>query len=125
MTVSDGNSEPEVVKISEGAAGGVVDIRPASFLERWGIVFVSWGLVWMLLVASVLLGYYLLHLPAYPSTTGTAADIKANLDIHKEIYEQYHDSITNVFDLLVTKTVLPLITLLLGYLFGKTPSRTS
>lgn len=114
-------SQPEIVKISGGAAGGVVDIRPTSFLERWGTVFVSWGLGWMLLVASVLLGYYLLHLPAFPPTTGAAADIKASLEIHKEVYAQYHDSITNVFDLLVTKTVLPLITLLLGYLFGKTP----
>jgi hypothetical protein len=125
MSAQDGKSQPETVRISEGAAGGVVDVRPTSFLERWGTVFVAWGLAWMLLVASVLLGYYLLHLPAFPSTTGTPADVKVSLDIHKEIYEQYHDSITNVFDLLVTKTVLPLVTLLLGYLFGKTPSRPS
>jgi len=116
MSAQDGKSQPETVRISEGAAGGVVDVRPTSFLERWGTVFVAWGL---------LLGYYLLHLPAFPSTTGTPADVKVSLDIHKEIYEQYHDSITNVFDLLVTKTVLPLVTLLLGYLFGKTPSRPS
>ncbi len=115
---------PEIVRVSESAAGSVHDIRPASFLEQWGTVFVSWGLVWMLVIASVLLVYYLLHLPQFPSlTSGSAAEIKDKLEIHKEVYQQYRDSIDNVFDLLVTKTVLPLITLLLGYLFGRSPGR--
>ena len=115
---------PELVRVSESAAGNVHDIRPTSFLEQWGTVFVSWGLVWMLVIASVLLTYYLLHLPQFPSlTTGTSAEIKDKLEIHKEVYQQYRDSIDNVFDLLVTKTVLPLVTLLLGYLFGRTPGR--
>ena len=42
------------------------------------------------------------------------------MDIHKSLVDQYRDTISFVFDLVVTKTILPLITLLLGYLFGKT-----
>jgi hypothetical protein len=32
---------------------------------------------------------------------------------------QFRDPVGYVFDLTVTKTVLPIVTLLLGYLFGK------
>jgi hypothetical protein len=32
---------------------------------------------------------------------------------------QGRDSLTYIFDLLVTKTAMPLVTLLLGYLFGR------
>ena len=54
----------------------------------------------------------------------SAAQVKDVLDVYKQIYDQYRQSLTDVFDLLVTRTVLPIVTLLLGYLFGKAPSRS-
>jgi len=45
--------------------------------------------------------------------------IREALSIHKEFHQQWTESLTSIFDLLVTKTVLPLVTLLLGYLFGR------
>ncbi len=124
-------STPELVPLSSVAtieldrAGSVTSIQPTSFLERWGTIFVAGGLVWMLLVATGLLVYYLTHLPPEPVVTGlNPNDIRSSLETHKEIYDQYRQSLTDIFDLIVTRTVLPIITLLLGYLFGKTPSRS-
>jgi len=52
--------------------------------------------------------------------TGLSTDqVKDALNIHKQALDQWRDSLTFIFDLLVTKTALPIVTLLLGYLFGK------
>ena len=116
-------SETSPVTLNE-ANDGQVSLQPTSFLERWGTIFVASGLLWMLLVTSGVLIYFIVHLPVMPSTAGmNATDTHAALELHKEIYDQYRQSLTDVFDLLVTRTVLPIVTLLLGYLFGKTPNR--
>ena len=104
---------------------GQLRIRPATFLERWGTVFVASGLVWLLVVSSVLLVYFLRHLPPFPAENGATADsVRSSLEVHKQVYDQYRQSISDIFDLLVTRTVLPLLTLLLGYVFGRTPNRS-
>jgi hypothetical protein len=51
---------------------------------------------------------------ARPSHAGT--------EYHKQVSDQWSELLTRIFDLLVTKTVLPIFTLLLGYLFGKAKS---
>ncbi len=102
---------------------GVGEVRPIppTFIELWGVVLLGLTLGFALVFAAILLVYYLRHLPAMPSQTGAAAgDIKAALDLHKSLIDQYRDTVSFIFDLVVTKTLLPLITLLLGYLFGKT-----
>jgi hypothetical protein len=99
---------------------GKVSIAPPTFLERWGVVFVACAGGWILLAGSGILIYFLLNQPALPSLAGLAPDqAKEVLGIHKQLYDQWRDSLTYIFDLLVTKTILPLVTLLLGYLFGK------
>jgi hypothetical protein len=51
-----------------------------------------------------------------------ARSSERRLAVYKQLCDQSRDSLTYIFDLLVTKTALPLVTLLLGYLFGKTKS---
>ena len=67
-----------------------------------------------------MLVYYLRHLAAPPlQPVGMKTDeYKTSLDLHKTASDQFRDSVNFAFDLMVTKTVLPLLTLLLGYLFG-------
>jgi hypothetical protein len=115
---------PQIPSISIPVRGtdgvGSVTVAPPTFLEKWGVVFVSVGGIWMLVIAAGLLAFYLLNLslPA-PQPQGMAStDYKQLLDLHKTASDQFRDFVNFIFDLTVTKTVLPLVTLLLGYLFG-------
>jgi hypothetical protein len=112
---------PQVTIPVSGSAGiGNLTITPPTFLEKWGVVFVSVAGLWMLGVCIAMLSYYLTHLSLPPAVTTTVKpeDYKALLDLHKTATDQFRDSLNFAFDLMVTKTILPLITLLLGYLFG-------
>jgi len=99
---------------------GEVSIPPPTFLERWGVVFVSVAGLWTLGICVATLWFYLAHLSVPPTLTATMKpeDYRALLEVHKNATDQFRDSISFAFDLMVTKTVLPLLTLLLGYLFG-------
>lgn len=115
---------PESVVISTTEVGQIT-IAPPTFLERWGVVFLAWAGGWILAIGSALLIYFFWKQPSLPNTAGQTADqITQALNIHKQLSEQWSDSLTHIFDLLVTKTVLPIVTLLLGYLFGKAKSNT-
>jgi hypothetical protein len=85
-----------------------------------GVIFVSVGGLWMLGVCIAMLWYYMSHLSLPPNQTPTIKpdDYKAALDLHRAAVDQFRDSVNFAFDLMVTKTILPLLTLLLGYLFG-------
>lgn len=114
-------AQPQVqsVVVSPSTAGQI-SIIPPTFLERWGVAFVATAGSWMLLVGSGLLIYYFSRQPGFPITAGLTPDqIRDVLASQKQASDQLHDSIGYVFYLLVTKTALPLVTLLLGYLFGK------
>jgi hypothetical protein len=109
--------QTQEIEVSTAAVGEATD---ATFLERWGVVFLACAGGWILAVASAILIYFLCHLPALPNLTGLSTDqVKDALNIHKQALDQWRDSLTFIFDLLVTKTALPIVTLLLGYLFGK------
>lgn len=102
------------------AGVGHASVVPPSFLERWGVTFVTFAGGWILVVGSSILVYFLRHLPAQPSLAGlSAGQIRDALGVHKQLLDQSRDSLTFIFDLLVTKTALPVVTLLPGYLFGK------
>ena len=89
-------------------------------LDRWGAAFVWWAGAWILLVGSTLLGYFLWKMPLAPNTAGLSADqVKEALNTHQVVIDSLRNSLMGLFDLLVTKTALPVITLMLGYLFGK------
>jgi len=112
---------PQVTIPVSGTAGiGNLSITPPTFLEKWGVVFVAVGGVWVLGVCVAMLWYYLSHLSFPPQLTAAVKpdDYKAILDLRKTTNDQFRDSVNFAFDTTVTKTVLPLLTLLLGYLFG-------
>ena len=118
--LSPANTPQVSIPVSGTTGIGTLSITPPTFLERWGVVFVSIGGLWMLGVCVAILWYFLSHLwlpPAQTSTTNPT-DYKAILDLHKAATDQFRDSMNFAFDLMVTKTILPLVTLLLGYLFG-------
>ena len=113
---------PERVQISESRVGEI-KIAPPTYLERWGIYLVALLIVWILAVGTLLLYAYLRHLPALPNASSLKPEeIKSALDVHAHLREEWFAEFTPVFDLLVTKTTLPIATLLLGYLFGKSKS---
>jgi len=114
----------ETIAVSGSTGIGQYEITPPTFLEKWGVVFVSVGGIWMLGVCVALMWYYLAHLASPPTQAAFTKidDYKAFLEVHKTAADQFRDSLSFVFDLMVTKTVLPLITLLLGYLFGSKKS---
>ena len=104
--------------IPVSSAGGI-SVAPPTFLEVNGVIFLSFAGGWVLIVSACLVTYYLNHLPPAPAASGAPGDLKQALEFHKTTLDQYRDSINFVYDLTVTKTILPVITLLLGYLFGK------
>lgn len=99
---------------------GSVAIAPPSFLERWGVIFLACFGGWIILTGTILLLYFLRTQPPAPSLAGLSSDqLRDAVATHKQMVDQWRDSLTYIFDLLITKTALPLVTLLLGYLFGK------
>ena len=71
-------------------------------------------------VGTALVVYYILKAPATPDLSHISPEqAQQALAVHKQLADQWRESLTALFDLLVTRTVLPIITLLLGYLFGK------
>ena len=108
--VAPGPNPPQVTIPVSGSAGiGNLTITPPTFLEKWGVVFVAVGGLWMLGVCVAMLSYYLSHLPLPPAETSTLKpeDYKSILDLHKTASDQFRDSLNFAFDLMVTKTILP------------------
>jgi len=90
----------------------------------WAVAFVSVGGLWMLGVAlpcSVII-WRTFHCPPAVTSASKPEEFKAILELHKTATDQFRDSLNFAFDLMVTKTILPLITLLPGYLFGSKKS---
>ncbi len=110
---------PEIVRVSATDIGSI-QLAPPSFLERWGVIFLACFAFWIIVVGTIILSYFLTHQPPPPNLNGlTAEQVRDALSNYKLLDEQWRDSLNYIFDLLITKTALPLVTLLLGYLFGK------
>lgn len=78
---------------------------PPTFLEKWGVVFISVAGVRILGVCACMLRYYMSHLSVPPPLASgmKAEDYKTNLDLHKTAGDQFRDSLSFAFDLMVTK----------------------
>ena len=99
---------------------GHAEVVPPTFLEKWGVVFVACTGGWILLISTAMLVYFVLQRPAFPSLTGLSVEqIRGTIEAHKLAEESWRDSVSYLFDLTVTRTTLPIVTLLLGYLFGR------
>ncbi len=116
---ADAIATPEIVRVSATDIGSI-QLAPPSFLERWGVIFLACFAFWIIVVGTIILSYFLAHQPAPPNLNGLAAEqVRDTLSNYKLLTDQWRDSLNYIFDLLITKTALPLVTLLLGYLFGK------
>ena len=110
---------PHTVRVSASDIGSI-QLAPPSFLERWGVIFLACFSFWIIVVGTIILTFYLTHQPPAPNLAGLTADqVREALANQKLLEDQWRDSLNYIFDLLITKTALPLVTLLLGYLFGK------
>jgi hypothetical protein len=99
------------------AESGTAKMAP---VDRWGTRFVWCAGAWVLVVGSVLLGYFLFNHPSVPNAANQTPDqLKETLQTYRILDDEFQKSLASVFDLLVTKTALPVVTLMLGYLFGK------
>ncbi len=111
--------EPQISRVSVNSVG-TLEIEPPSFLDRWGVIFLACFSLWIIVAGSIILVYALKTMPPDPALTGLNAEgVRDTLNAHKLLEDQWRDSLTSIFDLLITKTALPLVTLLLGYLFGR------
>ena len=102
--------------------GSAKAVKP-SFMEFWGTIafFILLGL---LICTSFYVMWKFNHVDLPMSLPGTDDPEKVRIAVanHKLINEEGHASLWDLFDLLMTKTAIPLITLLMGYLFGKRAS---
>ncbi len=90
---------------------------------------VEWWAFWLLLVIGVsVLGISLYgaydHFvnigPRLPPLDGRSLpEVQESVNRHKLIAEEARAPFLAMFDLIVSRTLLPLVTLLMGYLFGK------
>jgi len=119
--MSEPTTIPRNVSVADTTAGNFT-IEPPTFLERWGIVLVACAGSWILLVASILLVYFLWKAPAFPQMNPSSEQMRDAANSYRMASEQWRNSLSYMFDLLVTKTVLPIVTLRLGYLFGRSKS---
>ena len=114
------------VNVMDALPVGDVHWMRATFLQFWGVIFVACAGAWILFIGSWILIYFLRTQPTPPSLAGlTMEQAKDALSLHKQLSDQWRDSLTYIFDLLVTKTVMPVVVLLLGFLFGKAEASRS
>ena len=110
---------PQLAHVSENSVG-TLELAPPSFLERWGVILLAIFSLWIVVVGTVLLVWFLTHQPPTLSLANLTADqLRDTVNTQKLLDDRWHTSLDYLFDLLITKTALPLVTLLLGYLFGK------
>ncbi len=113
-------SAGKVIEVSKYAVGDASKLQPLSALQQWGVYFVVVVGGWILVVGLGVLAYAFHSHPQMPNIAGMGdAQAKDVLNNYKQLTDYWRDSLVIVFDLLVTKTTLPIVTLLLGYLFGK------
>lgn len=99
---------------------GQLRSEPPTFLEKSGVLLLGILGGWILLVSTVLILWFLTRHPVALSVSQmTMEQAREAIASQKLIEDQWRDSMTFVFDLTVTKTALPVVTLLLGYLFGR------
>ena len=111
-----------VARVAQEA--GTTPPKDLSPLEKWASFF-----TWAVFVAVVLgsLGLYIRFcnapMPPIPDTNGKSADeVSKAMSQYKELRELNARDLTSQFDLLVGKSLLPILGTLVGYMLGKKTS---
>ena len=103
------------------SAGGSVKRTPATELEEWA----TWIIVGLILFVLLLLSADLCHIlfvidPSLPRIAGNDPESLAkSAQMYKIAAEQLRAPYWDLFTGLLDKAIVPLITLLVGYIFGK------
>jgi hypothetical protein len=107
------------VEIPVSEAGSTQSVPP-TFLEGLGGQILVWSGLWVLITSTALIILFIVKLPAMPGYVNLPPEeFKTELANYKQLCEVFLNPIKDIFDITVTKTVIPIVTLLLGYLFGK------
>ena len=100
---------------------GTLTRNKATEIEKWAFVLLCVTLGFVLLFC----GFGLCDLfwkvePALPAISGNNInEVQAAVNAHRLIAEEMRAPLAQAYDLLITRTLLPIATLLLGFLFGK------
>jgi hypothetical protein len=115
----DANLLPPAVNIPQfagGAPGGVTS-PPLTSREKVATWFASIILAVIVIISAAL--FFAWYLPA-PS--GSAATDKAAIDQYKALSDILSERAVKIFDLVITKALLPLFATLIGFILGKQSS---
>ena len=115
---------PEEV-LREGGASHPV--KPHSFVEMTGakLALAVGGLG--AVVTVLLVGYWVLTAPiiSIDLRQGDPEKIREVLDLQKQAADVHLENVVKIFDSVVVKCLLPLLTTILGYIFGSNTLRKS
>jgi len=101
--------------------------KPKSFLESWGVKFMLVLLVAIVLITLVFLVGWLATRPAMsdvttilgPTDANDAASLTARIDAFEKLCQNHLDHYRDLFQLLILGGLVPLFTLIAGYVFGR------
>jgi hypothetical protein len=127
-----GAPTPLTVSASEitGHAGEAknLDLVVLTDKDKAALVLANWtGAIGALLIFVILLNFMcnMRNLPSAPVMDKsllvppkTLAEAQALLSYYKSVTDLTADQSTKIFDIIVTKTLLPIFTLILGFVFG-------
>ena len=104
-------------------------VRPTTFLESAGSRMMVWTLVVIVGLTATLLLFWATHRPdaaqladelrAFPSTRPTMLAPEEVIDLLAKRQAAYDESYRGMFQLLVLSGLVPLFTLMAGYVFGR------
>lgn len=126
------SAEPPVVRASDiiGGAGEAknLDLVVLTDRDKAALVLAKWtGIIGAGLIAVILLNFIVnvWNLPSAPLLDKSLlvppkshADAQALLTYYKTINEVTSDQTNKIFDIVITKTIVPIFTLILGFVFG-------
>ena len=107
--------------------GASKPVKPYTFLQLIGVQLAAGvgGLV--AVVTLVLLGYWVWTTPSLSvGTIPTDPEkLKQIIEFHKQLRELHLEPVLKLFDDIVLKCLLPLLTSILGYIFGSQSAKQS
>lgn len=116
--MANDKSHPEVERITLDevlSQGPVPQVRELPPLTRIGYKLAVFLLLYLSVVTAVLLAEYFFHAPALPA--GVSLD-EGQLNQFRELSQIATDRTLKLLDALVLKGFLPVLTAVLGYIFG-------
>lgn len=115
---------PTEILSAEGASHPVV---PASYLEWVGVRLAIGVGGFAALVVLILLVYWAFSAPSIGIASASADPDKLRqlIEIQKQARDAHLQAVTQLFDSIVIKCLLPLFTTILGYIFGSHTAKRS